>query len=97
MRVVFHGQDDAEAVAALLRADGFAADVARERFANEDDDEDHAWAVTTDAPAVAAELLAEQHDGWPDQDDPAARPTAASDVHLELPSAPRRVKGHFTD
>lgn len=92
MRVVFHEQDDATAVAARLRADGFEATAVRERFAGEDDDEDHAWAVHTEAPAFAVEILAEEHDGWVDHDD--TRPASAP---LDLPDGPRRVKGHFID
>ena len=86
--------DHAEAVVARLRADGFDAGVARERFAGEDDDEDHPWILLTDAPEFVLEVLVEQYDGWvePLDDTP-----AASDVPpLELPDAPRRVKAHFT-
>jgi 8-oxo-dGTP diphosphatase len=101
MRVVFHEQGDAEAVAARLRLDGFKAALVRERFAGEDDDEDHAWAVVTDGPAFAVELYAEEYDAWVDEgfeghldaldrlkDGDHARP-------MELPDAPRRIKGHF--
>jgi hypothetical protein len=96
MRVVFHEEDDAVAVAARLRADGFEAEAARERFAGEDDDEDHPWAVVSDAPDFMLEVLAEEYDGWVDHDEPAPppRPDAAP---LDLPSAPRRIKGHFVD
>jgi hypothetical protein len=87
MRAVFFEEDDARAVAARLDRDGFAADVRRERFAGEDDDEDHPWAVVTDAPAVMFELLVEQYDGWLDADlPPVDRPP------LILPTAPRRLK-----
>ncbi len=41
---------DARAVAAELAALGYTAEVARGRLAGEDDDEDHPWVVTTDAP-----------------------------------------------
>jgi len=92
---VFHEEDDARAVVARLRADGFDADAARERFAGEDDDEDHPWAVVTDAPEFALEILAEEYDGWVDHDGPG--PPAPPAPPLDLPSAPRRVKGHFTD
>jgi hypothetical protein len=95
VRAVFHEEEDARAVVARLRADGFDAEAARERFAGEDDDEDHPWAVVTDAPEFALEILAEEYDGWVDHDDPV--PPAASPVPLDLPSEPRRVKGHFTD
>jgi hypothetical protein len=67
---VFFERDDAEAVAARLTSDGFLARVVRERLANEDDDEDHPWAVITDAPEVMVELLVEAHDGWLDRVDP---------------------------
>ena len=95
MRAVFHEEDDARAVVARLRADGFDADAVRERFAGEDDDEDHPWAVVTDAPEFALEILAEEYDGWVDHDDPV--PPAPPAPPLDLPSAPRRIKGHFTD
>ena len=94
MRAVFHEEDDALAVVARLRADGFEAEARRERFAGEDDDEAHPWAVLTDAPAFVVEILAEERDGWVDHDDLPPPPPAAP---LDLPSAPRRIKGHFTD
>ena len=91
MRVVFHERDDAEAVAARLRRDGFEASLARERFAGEDDDEDHAWAVVTDAPEVMVDLLAEEYDGWVDHD------AGPHGLHhrgpLDLPDGPRRLNG----
>jgi mutator protein MutT len=105
-RVVFFEAEHAEAVAARLAAGGFAAEVTRERFAGEDDDEDHPWAVDTDAPGLVAEVLADEFDGWvddldaPDQDGsgarsrgagPAATP-ATSAAPLDLPQAPRRIK-----
>jgi hypothetical protein len=73
--------------------------VAQDRFAGEDDDEDHAWAVLTDAPEVVLELLAEEHDGWVDHDEPpTSRPASPSPLSpLDLPDGPRRIKGHFTD
>jgi len=92
MRAVFHEQDDAETVVARLRREGWDAMVAQDRFAGEDDDEDHAWAVLTDAPEVVLELLTEEHDGWVDHDEPPASPSP-----LDLPDGPRRIKGHFTE
>ncbi|HEX6247622.1 MAG TPA: hypothetical protein VFZ64_07100 [Nocardioidaceae bacterium] len=115
LRAVFYEEDDARAVAARLTGDGFAADVVRERLAGEDDDEDHPWAVVTDAPEFVVDVLVEAHDGWldhDDHDDRATPRTATRDTSrdpgldtgrgavpppLELPDAPRRVKGHFTD
>lgn len=84
---VFFEQDDARAVAKRLARDGFAATVRREPNALEDDDQDHAWSVTTDAPEVMLELLAEDHDGWVDHDRPA--PTDPVEP-VVLPTAPRR-------
>lgn len=94
LRAVFYEDADAQAVAARLRQDGFEATVARDRLAGEDDDEDHPWAVTTDAPEFVLEVLVEAHDGWLDHD---ASTSSAVPPPLELPDAPRRVKGHFTD
>ena len=68
-----------------LRHDGYDAHLARERFAGEDDDEDHPWVVTTDAPDVMLDLLVEEHDGWLDVPDP-----PRSHTPLVLPDAPRR-------
>ena len=93
VRAVLHEEGDARAVAARLRAAGFEASVARERFAGEDDDEDHPWTVLTDAPQFMVEVLVEEYDGW--VDDPTAAAPAPAPPPLDLPEAPRRVKGHF--
>lgn len=98
MRGIFFDEDDARAAAAVLVRGGFRADVVRERLAGEDDDEDHPWAVLTDAPEIQLEMLVETYDGWLDADDepaggtspdPAAPGPAAP---LPLPDQPRRVK-----
>jgi hypothetical protein len=83
-RAVFFEEEAALAVASRLAADGFTAAVVRERLAGEDDDEDHPWAVLSDAPDFVLELLVERYDGWLDV--PAPPPTAP----LDLPAAPRR-------
>ena len=93
VRAVLYEEDDARAVAARLRANGFEASVAGERVAGEDDDEDHPWAVLTDAPVFMVEVVVEEHDGWVD-DAPADTPSTPP-APLDLPDAPRRVKGHF--
>ena len=90
MRGIFFDEDDAQAVVARLTADGFSARVVRERLAGEDDDEDHPWAVLTDAPDVALELLVDRYDGWLDADTGAR--TAPTPLPLDLPTAPRRIK-----
>lgn len=94
MRAIFFDESEAAEVAARLVRDGFAAEVERERFAGEDDDEDHPWAVTTDAPVWMLELLAEQYDGWLDAeagDAPRSGAPGAVPPPLDLPTAPRRV------
>lgn len=88
LHAVLYEEDDARAVADRLVADGFAAEVVRERLAGEDDDEDHPWAVLTDAPEFLVEVVVEPFDGWVDHGEPAGAP-------LELPDGPRRHKGHF--
>ncbi len=85
MRGIFFDEDDARAAAVRLRADGYPAEVLRERLSGEDDDEGHPWAVVTDAPEVALELLVERYDGWLDAGEPAPPPAP-----LDLPSAPKR-------
>jgi hypothetical protein len=88
VRGIFFDEDDARAVVARLVADGYDAGLQRERLAGEDDDEDHPWAVLTDAPELVLELLVDEHDGWldvDDEEDPAPAP-------MELPAQPRRIK-----
>ncbi len=84
---MFFEEEQARTAVARLRSDGFEAVCGREPFAGEDDDEDHPWVVTTDAPSAMLELLVETFDGWlePDEPPPAPRP-------LSLPDAPRRVR-----
>ena len=84
-KAVFGDEETAHAVARRLQADGFDAVVTRAPFAGEDDDEDHAWGVRTDAPEAALDLLCEAYDGWLDAEEPAhLRPP------LNLPTAPKR-------
>ena len=90
MRGIFFDEDEARIAAASLVRGGFSAEVVRERLAGEDDDEDHPWAVLTDAPETVLELLVENYDGWLDFDDETDRPTPADP--LPLPEGPRRIK-----
>jgi hypothetical protein len=90
VRVVLHERDEAERVVARLRADGFGAELVRERFAGEDDDEGHPWSVVTDAPEIVVEVVAEEYDGWVDHEDAADVPRLPQG--LELPDGPRRIK-----
>jgi hypothetical protein len=85
MRGIFFSEDDARAVERLLSADGYDVALSRVRYAGEDDDEDHPWAVSTDAPALVLEVLVDRYDGWLDDDD--AKPSPAP---LDLPAAPKR-------
>lgn len=86
-RAVLFEEEHADDVVARLRAEGFEAVLERERLAGEDDEEDHPWAVVTDAPEIVVELLVERYDGWLDVADPPPPPAAAS---LPLPDEPRR-------
>jgi hypothetical protein len=90
VRGIFFDVGAAEAVAARLTLDGYSARVVIERFAGEDDDEGHPWAVLTDAPEIALEILVDEYDGWLDADDDPAGP--AAQVSLDLPTEPRRIK-----
>jgi len=95
VRGIFFEEDDARAAALALARGGYEATVVRERLAGEDDDEDHPWAVVTDAPAIQLELLVETFDGWLDEDDGGGSGDAAPPAHpggLPLPEAPRRIK-----
>ena len=85
-RAIFFEEDAALAVASRLARDGFSAAVERERLAGEDDDEDHPWAVLSDAPEFVLEVLVERYDGWLDLPEPPTPPGPP----LELPRAPRR-------
>ena len=95
LRAIFFEESDARTVADQLHREGWDAEVARERFHGEDDDEDHPWAVTTDAPAFVVEMLVDEYDGWLDA--PAEEPdtSLAPDPvppPPDLPNAPRRIK-----
>jgi 8-oxo-dGTP diphosphatase len=87
-RAVFFEEAPARAVVVRLRRDGYDAALARDRFAGEDDDEDHHWVVTSDAPEWVLDVLVEAYDGWLDVPDPA--PTRLPP--LELPTAPKRIR-----
>lgn len=88
-RAIFFDADTAETVRARLVLAGFSAEVVREDLAGEDDDEDHPWAVLSDAPEFTLDLLVDEFDGWLDfgtaTDGPAPTP-------LVLPDAPQRIK-----
>jgi hypothetical protein len=92
VRAIFFEEDDARAVVARLRADGFEAHIERERLSGEDDDEDHPWAVLSDAPAFMLEVLVDTHDGWLDEEPDPGGEQAAPLPPLHLPTAPRRIK-----
>jgi hypothetical protein len=85
-RGIVFDEDAARELERRLRADGYAVTVTREPYAGEDDDEDHPWAVETDAPGMLLDLLLEAHDGWLD-DGVVEAPAVAP---IELPDAPRR-------
>ncbi|MFC5728836.1 MULTISPECIES: hypothetical protein [Nocardioides] len=93
MRGIFFDEDDARAAALALVRGGYTAEVVRERLAGEDDDEDHPWAVLTDAPEIQLDMLVDMYDGWLDFEEPStdgALPAAGTP--LPLPEQPRRLK-----
>ena len=87
MRGIFFDEDDAAAVVARLVSAGYDARVERERLAGEDDDEDHPWAVLTDAPELVLEVLVDEFEGWLDLPEP-----PRTLPPLELPTEPRKIK-----
>lgn len=90
MRGIFFDEDQARAVVARLLGDGYDATLTRERLAGEDDDEDHPWAVQSDAPEPVLDLLVDEYDGWLDEEPGSGAP--ADHAPVELPTAPRRIK-----
>ena len=88
VRGIFFDEVDARAAALALTRAGFEAAVVRERLAGEDDDEDHPWAVVTDAPELILEPLIDEYDGWLDVEEP----TEPALPPLVLPTAPKRIK-----
>jgi hypothetical protein len=93
-RAWFYDEEPARAVGERLEGAGFAAAVARERLAGEDDDEDHPWSVVSEAPTTLLEHLVEEYDGWLDVDPVDPSPPRPP---LALPDAPRRVRGQVGD
>jgi hypothetical protein len=94
-RAVFYDEEQALATVRSLVSQGFEASLSRQRFAGEDDDEDHPWAVITDAPETMLEVLVEEYDGWLDVDNPPTPPVVPPSSPLDLPNAPKRIKNHF--
>ncbi|WP_162599857.1 hypothetical protein [Nocardioides solisilvae] len=91
-RAIFYDEDDARAVLARLERDGWSATLERERLAGEDDDEDHPWALLSDAPVPVLEMLVEEHDGWLDEEAGDGGGAVAPPAAPPLPDGPRRVK-----
>lgn len=89
MRAIFFDDGTAQAAAQQLLAAGYDAQVVRDRLAGEDDEEDHPWAVLSDAPEFVLDLLCDNLEGWLDLEEP---PAAAPPVLPDLPTAPRRIK-----
>lgn len=87
VRGIFFDEDHARAAALVLTRGGYQATVVRERLAGEDDDEDHPWAVVTDAPPIQLEMLVETYDGWLDDEQESPQPQP-----LPLPDQPQRIK-----
>jgi hypothetical protein len=86
MRGIFFEEETAREVERLLSNDGYDVALGRVAYAGEDDDEDHPWAVSSDAPDFVLEVLVDRYDGWLDADDD----EKPSPPPLDLPAAPRR-------
>jgi hypothetical protein len=89
MRGIFFDEETARVVEAELVSGGYAVTLGRVRYAGEDDDEDHPWTVSTDAPALVLEVFVDRYDGWLDEEPGPTEPPASS-TPLDLPSAPKR-------
>lgn len=85
-RAILFAEEDAVAVAERLIRGGWAADIVRERYQGEDDEEAQPWAVVSDAPQIMVEMLIEEFDGWLDLPEP------PKTTPLVLPTAPQRIK-----
>jgi hypothetical protein len=95
VRGIFFSEEQARSAALSLVRAGYEAEVVRERLAGEDDDEDHPWAVLTDAPEVQLDMLVEMYDGWLDldaSDDAPQAPPSKAGFALPLPQEPKRIK-----
>jgi len=92
VRGIFFDEEQARSAAAALVRGGYAAEVVRERLAGEDDDEDHPWAVVTDAPEIQLDMLVEMYDGWLDYDEPEPPAGGPPPLVLPLPEQPKRIK-----
>jgi len=86
VRGIFFDEETARVVEAELTSGGYQVTLSRVRYAGEDDDEDHPWAVTTDAPVFTLEILVDRYDGWLDAD---PDPSGAA-APIDLPDAPKR-------
>ena len=87
MRGIFFDEESAREVERQLSNDGYSVALGKVSYAGEDDDQDHPWAVTTDAPSIALEVLVDRFDGWLDDEDENTAPVSAP---VQLPSTPRR-------
>jgi hypothetical protein len=88
-RGIFFDEDHARAALLALERDGWSAVLVRERLAGEDDDEDHPWAITSDAPEHVLDVLVDVYDGWLDHEESSPAPPPPP---LDLPRAPRRAR-----
>ncbi|WP_300678602.1 hypothetical protein [Nocardioides sp.] len=91
-RGVFFDEDAARTVIARLGAEGWESELSRDHFSGEDDDEDHPWTVTTDAPGLVLEMMVDEFDGW-FEDAPSVESSPLPPLPpLDLPAAPKRIK-----
>lgn len=92
LRICCDEADEAQELFDALATSGYAAEVTRERFAGEDDDEAILHVVSTDAPAELVGELIEDSDAWLEISDPMSGTSAAVESD-ELPTQPRKLRG----
>jgi hypothetical protein len=92
VRAIFFDENTAQTAVARLVLAGYTAEVVRERLAGEDDEEDHPWAVLSEAPEFVLDLLCEELDGWLDFDDEPSTAMPALPSPITLPTQPKRIK-----
>jgi hypothetical protein len=90
VRAIFFDEDVASAAVARLVGAGYRAEAHRDRLHGEDDDEDHPWAVLSDAPEFVLDLLCDELEGWLDVEE--RGPDVPAPPPLVLPDAPKRIK-----
>lgn len=97
LRIHLHEETDAAELAQALTLGGYAAELSRERFAGDDDDEDVQHVVTTDAPAPEVDDLLGDTDAYVEATDPMSGTVTEVQTPPDLPDGPRHLKRDQSD